>query len=152
MGSVQASGFPLTGDVERVGTSLRGDLGLARRPRRSPAARRGSRPTDTPGHTDGDVRWTALARCFPRAPTRRSDTPGWKERATTGCRSSTTKPAGPTSGDWPTSTAVARALRYGIGRLGENNPALVVHLENCVHTGTYCSYRPDPLSGVTWTL
>ena len=42
--------------------------------------------------------------------------------------------------------AVARTLRYGIDRLAEQNAALATHLDNCIHTGTYCSYRPDPLS------
>jgi hypothetical protein len=48
--------------------------------------------------------------------------------------------------------AVARTLRYAIGRLAEHNPALATHLDNCIHTGTYCGYRPDPLSNVTWSL
>lgn len=48
--------------------------------------------------------------------------------------------------------AVARTIRYAIARLAEHDPALATHLGNCVHTGTYCSYRPDPLTRVTWTL
>ncbi len=48
--------------------------------------------------------------------------------------------------------AVARTIRYAIGRLAEHNPALAAHLDNCVHTGTYCCYRPDPLANVTWSL
>lgn len=47
-------------------------------------------------------------------------------------------------------TAVARALRYATRRLAEHAPALAGHLDNCVHTGTYCSYRPDPLAPVEW--
>jgi hypothetical protein len=48
--------------------------------------------------------------------------------------------------------AVARTLRYAIGRLAEHNPALGAHLDNCIHTGTYCRYHPDPLSNVTWSF
>jgi hypothetical protein len=48
--------------------------------------------------------------------------------------------------------AVARTLRYAIDRLAEHNPGLATHLDNCVHTGTYCCYRPDPLSTVSWSL
>ena len=49
-------------------------------------------------------------------------------------------------------TAVARALRYATDRLEQSHPDLAAHLRNCVRTGTYCSYRPDPLSRVDWTL
>lgn len=48
--------------------------------------------------------------------------------------------------------AVARTIRYAIGRLAEHNAALATHLGNCVHTGTYCCYRPDPVSNVAWSL
>jgi hypothetical protein len=47
-------------------------------------------------------------------------------------------------------TAVTRSLRYAIGRLAEHHPELGRHLEQAVRTGTYCSYAPDPLSGVVW--
>jgi hypothetical protein len=49
-------------------------------------------------------------------------------------------------------TAVARTLRYAIDRLAEHAPALAAHLGNCLHTGTYCCYRPDPLGPVAWSL
>ncbi len=48
-------------------------------------------------------------------------------------------------------TAVARAIKYALGRLAEHHPEVVDHLENCLRTGTYCSYRPDPAAAVTWT-
>lgn len=48
--------------------------------------------------------------------------------------------------------AVTRALRYAIRRLSEHDEALAGHLANSVHTGNYCSYRPDPLSPVAWNL
>ncbi|QYG92959.1 hypothetical protein HC251_11310 [Iamia sp. SCSIO 61187] len=48
--------------------------------------------------------------------------------------------------------AVARTLRYATARLAEHAPELAAHLANCLHTGTYCSYRPDPLAPVAWSL
>jgi len=48
--------------------------------------------------------------------------------------------------------AVARAIRYAIDRLAAHNAALACHLDNCIHTGTYCCYRPDPLTNVAWSL
>lgn len=48
--------------------------------------------------------------------------------------------------------AVARTIRYAIGRLAEHNAPLASHLDNCIRTGTYCSYRPDPLSKVVWSF
>lgn len=48
--------------------------------------------------------------------------------------------------------AVARAIRYAIARLGEHHTALAAHLQNCIHTGTYCCYRPDPLANIHWSL
>jgi tetratricopeptide (TPR) repeat protein len=49
-------------------------------------------------------------------------------------------------------TAVARTLRYATDRLAEHLPALAAHLDNCLHTGTYCAYRPDPLAPVHWSV
>ncbi len=49
-------------------------------------------------------------------------------------------------------TAVTRSLRYALKRLAEHHPALAAHLEQHVHTGTYCVYRPDSLSPVVWDL
>jgi hypothetical protein len=48
--------------------------------------------------------------------------------------------------------AVARTLRYAIDRLAEHHAPAAAHLENSVRTGTYCSYRPDPLSRVRWSV
>jgi tetratricopeptide (TPR) repeat protein len=49
-------------------------------------------------------------------------------------------------------TSVTRSLRYAISRLSEHHPALATHLGQAVHTGTYCSYTPDPLAGVVWEV
>ena len=37
-------------------------------------------------------------------------------------------------------------------RVAENEPELGAHLGVSVRTGGFCSYSPDPASGVTWTL
>ena len=47
-------------------------------------------------------------------------------------------------------TSVTRSLRYALGRLAEHHPSLAAHLEHSVHTGTYCSYQPDPLAAIRW--
>jgi hypothetical protein len=49
-------------------------------------------------------------------------------------------------------TSVTRTLRYAVQRLTEHHPDLGTHLGRAVRTGTYCGYRPDPLSPVTWEL
>lgn len=49
-------------------------------------------------------------------------------------------------------TAVARALRYGSDRLRTAIAPLADHLDNSLRTGTYCSYRPDPLATVVWSV
>ena len=43
-------------------------------------------------------------------------------------------------------TSVTRSLRYALGRLAAHHPALAAHLEQSIHTGTYCVYTPDPLA------
>lgn len=47
--------------------------------------------------------------------------------------------------------SVTRALRYALARLAEHHPALAAHLELTLHTGTYCSYAPDPRAPIHWT-
>jgi tetratricopeptide (TPR) repeat protein len=44
--------------------------------------------------------------------------------------------------------AVSMRIRDAVNRLGAELPALGRHLTNAVHTGTYCSYRPE--APVTW--
>ena len=48
--------------------------------------------------------------------------------------------------------SVTRSLRYALRRLRELQPELGEHLDQHVRTGTYCSYRPDPITPVTWEL
>jgi hypothetical protein len=43
-------------------------------------------------------------------------------------------------------------MRYSLGRLAEHHSALATHLEQSVHTGTYCRYSPDPLATIHWDV
>lgn len=47
---------------------------------------------------------------------------------------------------------VTRAIRSAIERIAEAIPALGVHLDNAVRTGTFCSYSPSPAEPVRWDL
>lgn len=49
-------------------------------------------------------------------------------------------------------TSVARSLRYALTALGEHDPDLAAHLRLHVRTGLYCSYQPDPVAAVSWTV
>lgn len=49
-------------------------------------------------------------------------------------------------------TSVARTIRYALDQLADPHEDLAAHLRSCVHTGTYCSYRPDPMSRLEWHL
>jgi hypothetical protein len=48
--------------------------------------------------------------------------------------------------------AVTRALRTAMARIDSHHPALGEHLARAVHTGTYCSYQPDPRIPTKWQL
>jgi len=45
--------------------------------------------------------------------------------------------------------AVTRAVRQAIARVGEHHPELGEHLDQTIHTGTYCAYVPDASAPVT---
>ena len=49
-------------------------------------------------------------------------------------------------------TSVTRSLRYALKRLAAQHPVLGEHLKRTVRTGTYCSYQPDPVAPITWTV
>jgi hypothetical protein len=49
-------------------------------------------------------------------------------------------------------TSVTRSLRYALAALAEQDPVVAEHLRLHLRTGLYCSYRPDPVSPVTWTV
>jgi hypothetical protein len=40
---------------------------------------------------------------------------------------------------------VTRTIRQAIADLATHAPAVAAHLDATVHTGTYCSYDPDPV-------
>jgi hypothetical protein len=47
---------------------------------------------------------------------------------------------------------VTRAIRQAMARIAGHDPALGEHLSRTIHTGTYCSYRPDPRAPAAWQL
>jgi non-specific serine/threonine protein kinase len=47
---------------------------------------------------------------------------------------------------------VTKAIRAGARRIVSLDPDLGAHLEVSVRTGTFCVYRPDPGSAITWTI
>lgn len=49
-------------------------------------------------------------------------------------------------------TSVTRSLRYALARLTAQDRALGEHLSRTVRTGSYCSYLPDPVVPITWSL
>lgn len=49
-------------------------------------------------------------------------------------------------------TSVTRSLRYALARLAEQHSSLGEHLGRTVRTGSYCSYLPDPIAPISWTL
>jgi hypothetical protein len=44
---------------------------------------------------------------------------------------------------------VTRTIRHAITDLAAHAPAAAAHLDSTVHTGTYCSYDPEPPAGPT---
>jgi tetratricopeptide (TPR) repeat protein len=49
-------------------------------------------------------------------------------------------------------SAVTRAVRQAMGRIGEHHPELGEHLGRTIRTGTYCCYSPDPRIPADWAL
>ncbi len=45
---------------------------------------------------------------------------------------------------------VTRTIKEALRRMNEVHPELGRHLEATVHTGTFCSYMPDPRAPLTW--
>jgi tetratricopeptide (TPR) repeat protein len=48
--------------------------------------------------------------------------------------------------------SVTRAIRSALARIDEHSPALGDHLERTIHTGTFCSYAPDPRAPADWKI
>jgi hypothetical protein len=47
---------------------------------------------------------------------------------------------------------VGKTIRSAIDRIETHNPALGRHLGLAVHTGTFCSYTPDPALNIIWSV
>jgi len=45
---------------------------------------------------------------------------------------------------------ITRAIRAALTRIRAHSPALAGHLGATIHTGTFCSYTPDPRAPITW--
>lgn len=48
--------------------------------------------------------------------------------------------------------SVTRAIRSALARIREHSPALGDHLQRTIHTGTFCSYTPDPRAPIDWRI
>ena len=47
---------------------------------------------------------------------------------------------------------ITRAIRAALARIKEQSTLLGDHLDKTIHTGTFCSYSPDPRAPVTWQV
>jgi hypothetical protein len=45
---------------------------------------------------------------------------------------------------------ITRAIHGALARIRAHSPALADHLDATIHTGTFCSYAPDPRAPITW--
>jgi hypothetical protein len=45
---------------------------------------------------------------------------------------------------------ITRAVRSILTRVRAQNSPLADHLDATIHTGTFCSYSPDPRSPIIW--
>ena len=45
---------------------------------------------------------------------------------------------------------ITRAIRAALARIRAHSPALAGHLDATIHTGTFCSYTPDPRAPISW--
>ena len=46
--------------------------------------------------------------------------------------------------------SITKAVKIALSRIRTHSPALADHLDATVHTGTFCSYAPDPRVPITW--
>ncbi|HEY6958016.1 MAG TPA: response regulator [Candidatus Limnocylindria bacterium] len=47
---------------------------------------------------------------------------------------------------------VTRAIKAVLERIADHSPALATHFDAALHTGTFCSYMPDPRVALRWEL
>jgi len=48
--------------------------------------------------------------------------------------------------------SATRAIQAAVRRIGDNDPAFARHLTGAIHTGTFCSYTPDPGTPISWEI
>ena len=46
--------------------------------------------------------------------------------------------------------SITKAVKIAMARIRAHSPALAGHLDATIHTGTFCSYPPDPRAPITW--
>jgi hypothetical protein len=46
--------------------------------------------------------------------------------------------------------SITKAVKTALARIRAHSPALAGHLDATIHTGTFCSYTPDPRAPITW--
>jgi hypothetical protein len=46
--------------------------------------------------------------------------------------------------------SITKAVKTALVRIRAHSPALAGHLDATIHTGTFCSYTPDPRAPITW--
>jgi hypothetical protein len=45
---------------------------------------------------------------------------------------------------------ITKAVKIALSRIRAYSPALADHLDATIHTGTFCSYTPDPRAPIAW--
>ena len=45
---------------------------------------------------------------------------------------------------------ITKVVKTALARIRAHSPALADHLDATIHTGTFCSYTPDPRAPITW--
>ena len=46
--------------------------------------------------------------------------------------------------------SITKVVKTALSRIRAQSPALADHLDATIHTGTFCSYMPDPRAPITW--
>jgi hypothetical protein len=46
--------------------------------------------------------------------------------------------------------SITKVVMTALSQIRAHSPALADHLDATIHTGTFCSYTPDPRAPITW--
>ncbi len=46
--------------------------------------------------------------------------------------------------------SITKVVMTALSRIRAHSPARADHLDATIHTGTFCSYTPDPRAPITW--